>query len=278
MKKTYTLYYIGKQKMENNGTMEQVEQAPRNTNIKGRNWLLTWNNHKEDDLKWLEQYTQVNCKDYAYQEEIGEKGTPHLQIFLEYHNPRHFNSVKEDFKLCHVEQCKNKLACKLYCQKKETRNGITKKKEGPKDPLKDLELRDWQKEVIDLMTTEPNDRIIYWFFDPVGNKGKTTLAKHLCINYPNQVLYLSGKANDIKYGVANFIEKNKLKLAIFDYTRSQEEYISYEALESIKNGIFFNTKYESGMVVYDVPHVVVLANFRPDMTKLSADRWVLKEV
>lgn len=264
--------------MENNGTMEQVEQAPRNTIIKGRNWLLTWNNYTEDNLKWLEQYCIVNCKDYAYQEEIGENGTKHLQIFIEYINPRHFNGVKEDFKLCHIEQCKNKNACKLYCNKKATRNGISVKKEGPKDPLKDLELREWQKDIVKLMDEEPNDRIIYWYFDPTGNKGKTTLAKSLCINFPNKVLYLSGKANDIKYGVAEFITKNKLKMAIFDYTRSQEEYISYEALEAIKNGIYFNTKYESKMVVYDVPHIVVLANFRPDLSKLSADRWVIKEV
>lgn len=264
--------------MENNGTMEQVEQAPRNTNQKGRNWLLTWNNYNEDNLKWLEQYVKVNCKDYAYQEEIGEKGTKHLQIFIEYHNPRYFNSVKEDFKLCHIEMCRNKNACKLYCNKKETRNGISKKKEGPKDPLKDVELTDWQKDIIQLMNEEPNNRTIYWYFDPVGNKGKTTLAKHLCINHPNQVLYLSGKANDIKYGVCEFIKKNTLKMAVFDYTRSQEEYISYEALESIKNGIFYNSKYESSMVIYDSPHVVVLANFRPDVSKLSIDRWVIKEI
>lgn len=67
-------------------------------------------------------------------------------------------------------------------------------------------------------------------------------------------------------------------MAIFDYTRSQEEYISYEALEAVKNGIFYNNKYESGMVVYNTPHVIVLSNFRPDLSKLSADRWRIKEV
>lgn len=263
---------------EKNDTMTQGEIATRNTKIRGRKWSLTWNNHTEDNIKWLTQYLEVNCDDWAFQEEVGENGTKHLQIALSFKNARYFDSIKEDFKVCHIELCKNWLACKQYCNKKETRDGISKKKEGPKDPLKDKQLYPYQEEIVRLMLQEPDERSIIWYFDPIGNKGKTTLAKHLCINFPNQVLYLSGKANDIKYGVLNFVKKHKLKMVIFDYTRSAEDYISYEAIEAVKNGIFYNGKYESEMVVYDCPHVVVLANFRPDMSKLSADRWVLKEV
>lgn len=264
--------------MENNDTMTQGEIAPRNTNKRGRKWILTWNNYTEDDLKYLTQYLDVSCSDYAWQEEVGENGTKHLQIALCYTNARYFNSVKEDFKRCHIELCKNWDACKNYCNKKATRNGISAKKEGIKDPLAEKVLYPYQIEIAELMNKEPDDRKIIWYFDPIGCKGKTTIAKHLCIKYPKQVLYLSGKANDIKYGVANFVKTNKLKMVVFDFTRSMEEYVSYEALEAIKNGIFYNGKYESEMVVYDIPHVVVLANFRPDLTKLSADRWDLHDV
>lgn len=197
---------------ENNDTKVGVDTTPRNTKERGRCWLLTWNNYTEDDFKWLTQYCEVNCSEHVFQEEIGQNGTKHLQIFLEYSNPRYFNSVKDDLKKCHIEKVKNKLACKLYCQKKETRNGRTIKsgkaaKTPPKDPLEGKQLYDWQNEIINMMNEEPDDRAIFWYFDPTGNKGKTSLAKSLCIKYPKQVLYLSGKAADIKYGITQFIEK-----------------------------------------------------------------------
>ena len=36
-----------------------------------------------------------------------------------------------------------------------------------------------------------------------------------------------------------------------DFTRDVEEYVSYQAIEAIKNGIFYNTKYESKMITYN---------------------------
>ena len=63
-----------------------------------------------------------------------------------------------------------------------------------------------------------------------------------------------------------------------DFTRDVEEYVSYQAIEAIKNGIFYNTKYESKMITYNSPHVIIFANFFPDITKLSSDRWVIREL
>lgn len=67
----------------------------------------------------------------------------------------------------------------------------------------------------------------------------------------------------MKYGVTAWLEEHKLEVIFLDYTRSLENYISYEGLEQIKNGIFFNTKYESKMVTYPTPHVICFANFLP---------------
>ena len=39
---------------------------------------------------------------------------------------------------------------------------------------------------------------------------------------------------------------------------------------------FFSGKYESGMVRYNKPHVIIFANCRPDIEKLSKDRWKVK--
>lgn len=121
-------------------------------------------------------------------------------------------------------------------------------------------------------------RKIYWFWEPEGCTGKTSLAKHICMNY--NAIYLTGKANDIKSAISSHLEekKNELDIAIFNFPRTIEDFVSYESLEAIKDGIFFNGKYESSMKMFNSPHVIVFANFKPNKESLSKDRWIIKEI
>ena len=66
---------------------------------------------------------------------------------------------------------------------------------------------------------------------------------------------------------------NGQRIVFFDFSRSNEDRINYDVIESIKNGMMFSTKYESVVRMYDHPHVIIFANFMPSLTKLSADRW-----
>lgn len=65
---------------------------------------------------------------------------------------------------------------------------------------------------------------------------------------------------------------------IIDLSRSMEDHVPYEAIEDIKNGIFFSGKYESKMIVRNNPIVIIFANFEPDTSKLSKDRWVITKI
>lgn len=85
-------------------------------------------------------------------------------------------------------------------------------------------------------------------------------------------LFLNGKAADMKFAIAQFVEENELKVCLLNFTRTVEERVSYEGLEAIKDGIFFCGKYESKQVIYDPPHVICFANFLPDKEALSKDR------
>lgn len=244
----------------------------------------TWNNPPDKDE--VEMFFKVlltkGVTDYIYQWEMGEQGTLHIQFGVYFENKRTKDSVIKMFPGCHIEVAQNWPAVKNYCSKKDTRV------DGPykpltrtaKDPLRGLQLFPWQEEVLTIISSEPDSRTIHWFVDDTGNTGKTSLAKHICLSTEG-TLFLAGKAADMKYGCCSYIDQAKnppLRVVIVDLVRTQETFFSYQGLEEIKNGIFFNTKYESKMVIYDCPHVIVFANWMPQVEKLSKDRWSIHSI
>lgn len=264
-----------------------------NTNLSARKryWFYTWNfkeNPEECEIamNYLKTWGNKNCTHFVFQPEIGEDGgNLHIQGYMAFKNARQFSSLQKEFPGMHLLPCRNVEACIAYCQKEETRAGDTQIGGSlvVRDPLQGVELYPWQTCLVEIIDNLPDDRSIYWIYDQEGNCGKTTFAKHLCIKYPNEVIYLNGGPSNCKFGVMSFLydkkkgklERNEkhLRVAIFDLCRTQDDRVSYQALEEIKNGIFFNTKYESMQVVYNCPHVIVFANFLPDESKLSSDRW-----
>jgi len=259
-----------------------------NTKInRARIWMFTYNNYTEEDKSKLIGFlSERSVKEYIVNPEVGKNGTPHLQGFVEFKNARMFSSLKKKFDKIHWEVAHNIEAARNYCKKDDTRVGETmiggsKHKPPCKDPLLGKNLYKWQQDVINLCESDPDDRTIHWYWDESGNIGKTSLAKHLCLKHKNEVLFLSGSAKDCKYGVKSFLENpdNKLKIVIFGFPRTVEKFEGmYEALESVKDGIFYNTKYESGMVMYDPPHVICFANWKPQKEKLSKDRWKIMNI
>jgi hypothetical protein len=43
---------------------------------------------------------------------------------------------------------------------------------------------------------------------------------------------------------------------IYDVPRTAENFVNYGVLEQVKNGLFFSSKYESEMAVFNPPHVI----------------------
>ena len=63
------------------------------------------------------------------------------------------------------------------------------------------------------------------------------------------------------------------RVALVDVARSGK--VKYDILEALKGGTMINSKYQCGARSYREPHVVVFANYEPDVTQLTADRWNL---
>lgn len=103
--------------------------------------------------------------------------------------------------------------------------------------------------------------------------GETSLAKHICLNRSDAIL-VGGRAHDLKYAISKRVKAGKEpRIVTMNITRSMEQYVSYEGTEAAKDGIFFSGKYKGGMCVYNSPHIIIFANFKPRKKALSAGRW-----
>lgn len=133
----------------------------------------------------------------------------------------------------------------------------------------DIVFRPWQKKLLELVKGEANGRVVHWFHDPVGGQGKSFMTNILLRNY--DAFLAAGKKADALYAYSEMLSG----IIIFDLTRSQEgEFCPYSLMETLLDGNYLNTKYRSGMVMRDDPaHLIVFANFEPDRSKMSADRW-----
>lgn len=136
----------------------------------------------------------------------------------------------------------------------------------------------WQIEVMQLLEEAPSKRKIHWFWEEEGNMGKSWLTKYIYDNNPDTTLVLSGKASDAFYIIQQAVQqKNYPKTIIFDVPRSMENYISWQAIEKIKDGLLCSTKYEGGVISLPwTPHILCFANFIPPKEKLSMDRWDIR--
>jgi hypothetical protein len=175
---------------------------------------------------------------------------------------------------------KNKRAAIIYCSKLDSRNGGTYTKGFPRSLFRKInvltedQLYDWQKEILALCRQVPDDRTIHWYWESVGNRGKSALVKYLVVN--EYAMKVSGKATDIKYMLAKC--EYPPDIIIYDIPRTARNYVNYTVMEEIKDEIFTSSKYESTTVQMPSPHIIVFANFEPDVEAMSADRWIITEL
>lgn len=236
-------------------------------------WCFTINNYTEEDISSIVPILREKAKLFIIGDEVGENGTPHLQGYVEFLKKVRPLSVFETNKI-HWEKCKGNRDSNIkYCSK----DGKIVASMGCPKPIKIISnLYDWQKNIEELCMSEPDDRKIHWFWEEKGNIGKSAFIKYMVVKH--NILYCGGgKHQDIMNLVFNQ-DMDKSNVVMFDIPRAHEGHISYASLECIKNGLVCNTKYETGVKVFNSPHLIVFANFPPnDESKLSDDRWVIKK-
>lgn len=140
----------------------------------------------------------------------------------------------------------------------------------PVDLVTDIELRTWQEEARTSLEADPDDRSVWFFVDPEGGKGKSTLVRYMISKQPEKVQVLMiGKRDDLSFA----IDPSKT-IFLFDIPRGNLQYLQYSVLEMLKNQMIFSGKYASSLKILESKvHVYVFTNEEPDYSTMTADRY-----
>ena len=238
-------------------------------------YCFTHFNFETDVINRLHSRLNEICKKWLYGEEsCPTTGKKHLQGWFKLKKPMRITELKLAGNP-HLETCKGDEEENIaYCSKegKVVSHGFPK-------PIKiATTLRPWQEKVIKIIKSEPDDRKIYWFWESTGGVGKSTLVKYAVVKH--DALFCDGGK---KADIINLVFNNDMDTCntiIWDIPRVNRNAVSYAAIEAIKNGLVCNTKYETGVKVFNPPHIIIFANFPPDLDEdnLSKDRWMITEL
>ncbi len=243
-------------------------------------FCFTMFNYSLENIKRFQESEKLSK--YVFQEELcPDTLRPHLQGTVRYKNKVRLVTVNKDFPKCHWECTKNIPKSQKYCFKDASHlEGGGRWSKGiivPEILITIIKLRPWQDDCFKMFETPREDRTINWYWESTGNIGKSAFARWLVIKH--NAFAICGSAADLKFGLADAFNKTRIfpKIVILDMPRDSNG-CSYKGLEQIKNGMFYSTKYESGMVVFNPPHIIVFANEEPDFERMSQDRWNILKI
>lgn len=230
-------------------------------------------NEKDSFKAELNRQLELISKKFMYGEErCPSTNNLHLQGFIHLKKPMRITEIKLIGKP-HLEACLGSEEQNVrYCSK----DGNIYKYGFPK-PLKLITPnKDWQLEILQILSTEPDDRKVYWYWSEPGGIGKSQFCKYL-LAQGKCVFIDEGKKADIMYSIME-ADMDECNAVIFDIPRDNGNKVSYKSIESIKNGMVYSPKYESKHKLFNSPHVICFANVEPEYTALSNDRWVVKQI
>lgn len=245
-------------------------------------WCFTVNNPDMADVKAKIQEFQSSLVSVgACQEEVGDSGTHHVQGCIGFKVKKRFSALVAGYPGWHWEptKAKDKQVALEYCVKEESRKAggfswvfgwVVR---ATVQLCSEDDLYGWQVEAYAKLNEPVDPRRIYWYWSQYGGLGKTTFAKTI---YDNQslVAVVGGKKNDMLNGIVAFHERQKdwPRTVVVNVSNSCGDKVSYDGLESIKDGFFYSGKYEGAMVRMNSPKVFVLANMAPREGAWSSGR------
>ena len=257
----------------------------------GPQWKVNY--HLKDDevfesvLNKLVDIFSPICDKYIFGEEYGKSGkTRHIEGgFILNTDRMRRSTILNKFKFSDCQKSTGTVSAReykwnqilKYCSKES--NNIKSNCKVPR-ALKLIPidiLRKEQREIVEQFR-EPCPPIweerglIYWFWEPDGGWGKSVVSLWM-IDHLNAFVGC-GANKDILFGFKQQVDEgNTPDILVFDIPRCNSNHVSYQAIESIKNGYLYSPKYEGGMCRFNPPHVICFGNEPPNLQNMSEDRW-----
>jgi hypothetical protein len=269
-------------------------------------WSLTWDtNIKQRKLpneEVLLSFFDKVADECVFQFEKGKtKGKLHIQGVFTLLGPR--QSKKNTLELFQkkfkniagltISPVYDKIAIKAYVTKEQGRvKGpfYGGKMEMYDQEMAKMKLRQWQKELFEILTGEDQkmlrDRKVIWIQD-AGNTGKSWFQKWLRIGQRKltvRALPVS-RVDRLISAVAILSKTVKVDVYTIDLTRTKGEEQSYKDLfsvvEQIKNGHVVDVMYgKYNEAIFQPPMIIIFTNNKIEEFEhfLSPDRWVTYSV
>ena len=276
MDKTVSEKYEESIKVEGNEKL--VLQPPKNKEkrqILGKYWCSGIFNYSRKDLIELFEMHKHFEKGIIGNEICPKTGNTHCQTFIAFKKPirpiEAFKEIKTKWIKCSGDEADNEK----YCAKDKDFVKFGENFESDWR-IHFTELNCKQKKMITeiLIPVCPKfNRQVLWYWDLKGGYGKTITYTYLCDNH--KCVVVGGSEKDMKFGLADYIENQGYPKIICINLEKSKDKISYTGLEAMLDGIYFNSKYKSGMVRFPRCRVCVFANMPPDETKMGADRFTV---
>lgn len=265
---------------------------------RGQRFMLTVHGQHKKDFEKLKDFFDTDfVKCAAIAREFGKnKIHPHWQVYFEITAQKDFKERMteilghSDFHLEVAKATQASCANYIYAVDKNYEAGFVDYNKNLPIPRRynpepaqfwnNIVLKPFQKDILEIATSCPNRRDIYYFFEEKGNVGKTIISEYLHIYYG--AIITGGSSADMKHAISRWqeITGSDPVIIIVDVARSDSlNQESCKALESIKNALFFDGKYESAMAhSFKKPHVLIFSNKAPKTSFFSEDRWQIFQI
>jgi hypothetical protein len=137
-----------------------------------------------------------------------------------------------------------------------------------------------KEEIKNLVQGPVDPRKVHWFWEKEGNISKTWITKYLAV-HEDACFLDGGKKSDL----AHTYSKSKAKCVMFNLSRTiqkEGDYCPMDAMyafiENVKDGMIISPKFDLRTFLTMGSTVIIFANFALNQTKLSRDRWVIREL
>ena len=153
-------------------------------------------------------------------------------------------------------------------------------KQAPEVNQSNVELKPWQKDLLEYMN-HPTQRQIIWIVGKSCGEGKSWFQKYVKSVYGTRKVVSGINLRANTASICHVLSKQPLSTAdifLFNIGKAKKktDAVNYEVLEDLKDGDAFAAKYNSQQLKIRTPNVVmVFSNEGPDTNQLAIDRWKL---